>query len=302
MEFDDPARVELRYKFADDTIWIATFTQGCYTAVLFGPPRTFWGPNAPHAVFHTVWVRTLPKPFSGTIDNDWLALALEANFQGADDILAISMQYLKGAPRLFDGQMQIAGDAGYGPLTKKENKKDSREEGSDFNDYLGIPWFYSGENIDLDKPEPRQKGCLDCSGYMRMVWCFRHHLPYSAYRSGIPLSYAKVDGSSMPRRSFQIADHAPGILLARTQGHPPEKGIMKKLQVGDLVFFNVDSTDGEKIDHLGMYLGMDSDGQRRFIHSPKTANGPTMGDGPNPPSVLDGEDTYARSLRAIRRL
>lgn len=275
VELEDPVRVELYHKFYEDTIWIATLTEGCYTVALLGPPRTFRGPNSTQAVAHTVWVRTLPEPYSGTIDFEWLALALEANFQEADDVLAIAEQYLKGAPPVFDGRMKIGGDAGYGPM----GKKGRRGEGSDFNDYLGIPWGYPNERTGLDRPEARQKGCLDCSGYMRMVWGFRHHLPCSAYRSGIPLSFEKNGGRSMPRRSFEIAESAPGILLAEPSSTRPEDAVLGKPQPGDVVFFNVDPTDDTpgqgRLDHVGMYLGLDDQKLRRFIHGTKTANGPT---------------------------
>jgi hypothetical protein len=47
-------------------------------------------------------------------------------------MLAIAMQYIKGQPALMDGTLQIAGDASYGPLVDGQ-----RQEGADFNDYLG---------------------------------------------------------------------------------------------------------------------------------------------------------------------
>lgn len=303
VELQDPARVELRHKFFEDTIWIATFTLNCHTVAMLGPSRTFRQSNA-QPVTHTTWIRTLRTPFAGTVDNDWLAFALEANFREADDVLAIAMQYLKGAPPVYDGRMQIGGDAGYGPMTTDGR----REEGSDFNDYLGIPWAYPETNKakpTTERPQARQQGCLDCSGYMRMIWGFRPHLPCSAFPSGVPLAGkgSSVNGAAMPRRAHEIASSAPGILLASSAQARPKEAELRKLQPGDLVFFNVDKGDGEKIDHIGMYLGLDSQEQRRFIHSPKTANGPTMGDHrPQYPSVLDGSGRYAEGLRVIRRL
>jgi hypothetical protein len=70
---------------------------------------------------------------------------------------------------VVEGGLQVAGDASYGPLVDGE-----REEGSDFNDYLGITWSYPERN---DLPEERQAQCLDCSGFIRMVFGFRRHLP-----------------------------------------------------------------------------------------------------------------------------
>jgi cell wall-associated NlpC family hydrolase len=300
VELPDPDRVKLLHASAQATIWVATFTLGCHTVASFGPSRTFCGPNA-QAVTHTVWIRTLAEPFDGTVDRRWLAMALEANFHQADDVLAIAMQYLKGAPPVLDGHMKIGGDAGYGPLMDNG----IREEGADFNDYLGIPWHHPGSE-EADRPEARQLGCLDCSGYMRMIWGFRQHMPSPACRSGVPLCGNKPNGSAMPRRADRIAASGPGIVLGLAQQTRPPPAVLDKLQAGDLVFFNVDRKDDtpgmQQLDHMGMYLGLDIRQQRRFIHSPKSANGPTMGDGPNPVSVLDGNGLYAERLRVIRRL
>lgn len=301
VQLSNPARVELWHRFATDRLWIGSFTLGCRTVALFGPSRTLQDANAP-TVTHTVWIRTLPAPFDGTVDADWLSWALEANFLEADDVLAVAMQYMKGAAPLFDGRMRIAGDAGYGPLG--ENGR--REEGADFNDYLGLPWHYPGGGAAPDKPEARQQGCLDCSGYMRMVWGFRRHLPGAGYGSGIPLCLAAAqDSSALPRRAAQMAASAPGVVLLDSDARPAPAGL-QRLQPGDLLFFNVDPKDDSggqgTLDHVGLYLGIDRRGQRRFAHSPKTANGPTMGDAPNPPSILDGQGLYAAQLRLVRRL
>jgi hypothetical protein len=113
--------------------WIATLTFGASTVRLIGPERTFAEPTAAYAVRHDTWVRTLPEPFSGSIDRAWFDNALEANRSGLPDILAISMQYLRDAPLIYDGALQIAGAATYGPL----DSQGKRQERSDFNDYLG---------------------------------------------------------------------------------------------------------------------------------------------------------------------
>jgi cell wall-associated NlpC family hydrolase len=73
------------------------------------------------------------------------------------------------------------------------------------------------------------------------------------------------------------------------------------LQAGDLVFFDADPIDGPAIDHVGMFIGVDSVGNRRFISSRKGANGPTLGD-VRGASVLDGPGLYAKSFRSARRL
>ena len=117
--------------------WLATFTDGAYTVTSTGPARTFIEASAAHAVRHAVWVRALPAPFDGHVDTAWLTRALAANRKAALDVLALAMQYIAGKAPLFEGGLQIAGDASYGVL-----KDGEREEGSDFNDYLGIEWKY----------------------------------------------------------------------------------------------------------------------------------------------------------------
>ena len=50
------------------------------------------------------------------------------------------------------------------------------------------------------------------------------------------------------------------------------------VRIGDLLFFDADPDDGTRIDHVGMYLGLDAGNHHRFISSRKGANGPTLGD------------------------
>jgi hypothetical protein len=272
--------------------WLATFTDGAYTVTLAGPIRTFTEPTAAHAVTHGVWVRALPAPFDGTMDSAWLKSALKLNKQAAPDVLAIAMQYVAGAPVVFEGQLQIAGDASYGPL-----KNGEREEGSDFNDYLGIEWAYPEQ---VDKPEKRQLHCLDCSGFIRMIWGYRHHLPGNNLPTTIPLSLKpQKSGRALPRHAFEICNAAPGIvIIPDTQVQVQD---FSQLGVGDLVFFDADEGDGTQIDHVGMHLGPDVGNHHRFISSRKGANGPTLGDYKGK-SILDGTGLYARAFRAVRRL
>ena len=73
------------------------------------------------------------------------------------------------------------------------------------------------------------------------------------------------------------------------------------LRPGDLVFFDASIDDGTQLDHVGLYLGIDTSGHPRFVSSRKSVDGPTMGDaGGN--STLDGTMLYARTFRAARRL
>jgi cell wall-associated NlpC family hydrolase len=286
----DPDRVEVWSSAGE---WLATFTTPAYTVTLKGPRRRFTEATAGASVSHSIWVRTLPAPFSGEVDTDWLAAALEANANRVPDVLALAMQYIKGAPPVEEAGRQIAGDAGYGPLEDGE-----RQEGADFNDYLGMPWTYpDGE---LDPPETRQWRCLDCSGFVRMVWGFRHHLRNGSYLDTVPLSlHPGADHGAIPRRAFQIYAAAPGaIVIPNEERQVAEFG---RLAVGDLVFFDADAGDGTQLDHVGMYLGPDAARQYRFLSSRKQINGPTLGDYKGR-SVLDGTGLYAKAFRAARRL
>jgi|GEM_PF-2437417 len=259
--------------------WLATFTDGARTATLRGPERTFAEATAAAPVVGTTWVRLLPAPFAGRVDAAWLAAALADR---SPDILALAMQYLVGASPLYGATgLQIAGDANYGPL----QNDGTRQEGSDFNDYLGIHWAYG---TTVDRPETEQIGSLDCSGFVRMVW---------GYRGGLPLTLAP-DGTGLPRRSFEQLASAPGVVTIPDAGTRPAD--LGQLRVGDLVFFDADPGDGPQVDHVGIYLGADTAGHHRFISSRKKANGPTLGDFGGS-SLLDGPGLYATAFRAARR-
>jgi cell wall-associated NlpC family hydrolase len=291
----NPDRVQV---FAGD-VWLATFTLGCYTVTLSGPMRTFtedWrqgGETRRATVMHAVWVRAAPGPMDNKIDERWLTLALAANEAGTPDALGLAMQYLKETKPIMLGDLRIAGDASYGPL----ETDGTRQEGSDFNDYLGLRWLYPADKP--DPPEAAQKGCLDCSGYMRMVWGYRHHLPESGYADTVPLSIRPKNGTAMPRRAFEIYEDAPGRILVENSGLQVTD--MTRLDIGDFVFFDGAGDDGPALDHVGMYLGVDDDGRHRFISSRKTPDGPTLGDRGGA-SVLDGSGHYAAAFRAVRRL
>jgi cell wall-associated NlpC family hydrolase len=288
-----------RIRVTENGAWVATFTIGCYTVTLAGPARTFSesfrsdGAIRTVTVTHSTWVRAANGPVDATIDERWLSRALAANRAGTPDALAIAMQYIKNAPPIVLGDLQIAGDASYGPLLP--NGK--RDEGSDFNDYLGLRWLYPAD--DPDKPEASQHRCLDCSGYIRMVWGYRHHLPDAGYPDAIPLSRRPQSNTTLPRRSFEIYEGATGIILIEDVG--TQATDLDIFDIGDLVFFDVESDDGTRLDHVGMFLGTDVSGAHRFISSRKTANGPTLAD-TGGRSILNGTGTFARGFRAARRL
>ena len=132
-----------------------------------------------------------------------------------------------------------------------------------------------------------------------MVWGYRHHLPGSGYPGAIPLSQRPRAGSTLPRRAVEMYADAPGLILV------PDAGVQVTafgaLDIGDLVFFDGSDDDGAALDYVGMYLGLDDQGARRFISSRKTPDGPTLGD-VGGASVLDGAGHYAAAFRAVRRL
>lgn len=267
----------------EGTRLVATFTVGARTVTLAGPSRTFSEPTYTTAsVTTTTWVRLLASPFTGAIDTAWLTARLADT---SPDVLALSMQYIVGAgPIVAGGGLQIAGDAAYGPL----QPDGTRAEGSDFNDYLGVAWTYPSGTV--DSPEADQFRSLDCSGFIRIVL---------GYRGGVPMSISPSAGTTLPRRAFEQAASGPGIVVIPNTGVVPTS--RSKLAPGDLVFFDASTDDGTQIDHVGMYLGLDSAGRPRFISSRKTANGPTMGDLAGR-SNLDGTGLYALAFRSARRV
>jgi cell wall-associated NlpC family hydrolase len=277
-QLTNPTRTEA-YDSAGN--WLATFTNFARTVTLKGPSRTFAEPTTTTAtVSSTTWVRLYPTVFKGAIDESWLDSALNDT---SPDILQISMQYVDMAPELRDSAgLKIAGDADYGQL----QPDGTRQEGSDFNDYLGIPWKYGTAT---DQPEATQLGNLDCSGFQRMVW---------GYRSGMAMSADAGSNALLGRSAYQIYASAPGIFIMYDKG--VQLTSLSRLQPGDIVFHDTDPQDGTQIDHMGMYLGIDDTGHYRFISSRKSANGPTMGDFGGS-SILDGSGLYATTFRAVLR-
>jgi len=263
-----------------DGSWVATFTDGAFTVTLAGPERVFSERTAGNRVVSRTRVRALDRPFDGNVDVAWLD---RARTETSADVLELAMQYIEGAPLLADsGGMRIAGDADYGPM----QPDGSRQEGSDFNDYLGVSWTYGAT---VDAPEASQIASLDCSGFVRMLW---------GYRTGLPLGL-NASASAIPRRAHQMLAGAPGVVTVPNRGRQVTD--LARLAPGDLLFFDATADDGPQIDHVGIYLGRDAGGQARFVSSRKTINGPTLGDQAGK-SVLDGAGLYAKGLRAIRRL
>jgi len=275
--------------------WLATFTNNSYSVKVKGPTRTFSEPLIPettgqpqYTVTTFIWVRIMPTRFNGLVDETWLDQQLSNT---SPDLLAMSMQYIAGAPPLFNGGgLQIAGDSGYGDAA-----------GADFNDYLPVTWAY-GSFGGNDAPESAEFREMDCSGFMRMLWGYRESLrtpdPATNTAGGITLAaYANNrPGIAFPRVSADQCNPAVGVgvyVVPYVSGQKPTS--YGNLTTGDLVCFDAD-TNETGIDHLGMFLGVDSGGHYRFISSRNSLKGPTMNDsgvsvtGPPcySPSTLDG--------------
>ncbi len=90
-----------------------------------------------------------------------------------------------------------------------------------------------------------------------------------------------------------------GIILVPDTGEQVTD--VSALGIGDLLFFDASDDDQSRLDHVGMYLGIDTAGAHRFISSRKAADGPTFAD-KGGASILDGSGDYAEAFRAARRL
>ncbi|WP_031079138.1 NlpC/P60 family protein [Streptomyces sp. NRRL S-118] len=248
----------------------------------------------PPSVTHGDWVRVLPEPFDGT----WTP-ELEQVIRGwagstAPDVLAYAAMFLAGAPAVTSGSgpakdKQVLGESGYGYL----DPQGYRYEGADFHEYMNVGWTFPDGTY--TGPSSKQVGNLDCSGYTRMVY---------GYHMGVPLAAGEdTSRTRIPRKSRNMVEYAPGVRIDRTaDGTTPPAAAL--LQPGDLVLFNADSGDDNPtitVDHVGIYLGKDAAGKRRFLSSRKTINGPTMSD-LGGASLLDGTGTYAKKLHTVHRI
>ncbi|MFI2506743.1 hypothetical protein [Streptomyces sp. NPDC018972] len=249
--------------------------------------------DAPPSVTHGDWVRVLPRPFDGTWTEELDQVIRGWAGSTAPDVLAYAAMFLGGAPAVTAGAgpaqgRQVLGEAGYGYL----DPQGYRYEGADFHEYMNIGWTF--DDGTRTGPSSKQVGNLDCSGYTRMVY---------GYHMGVPLAAGEdTSRQRLPRKSRDMADHAPGVRIDRTDGTAPPAAAL--LQPGDLVLFNADSGDDQQtdtVDHVGIHLGVDAAGRRRFLSSRKTVNGPTMAD-LGGASLLDGTGTYAKTLHTVHRI
>ena len=281
---ENPARTVIR----DQTgAVIATFTDGARTVALTGPTRTFAEPRFSKAtVTTTTWVRLAPQAWTpGAEKSGWFAEWFEAARKDTGpDVFDVAMQYFDGAaPEKNADNLQFRGDAIFGPV---DSGGYARLEQSDFMDYMGISYSFP----DTKKtPKPAHKGALDCSGFVRMVY---------GYRLGYPLLGTNNAGPGLPRRAYAIAGNGPGVALIPNTGK--RVTAYNTLQPGDLVFFEVEGSVDE-LDHVGIFIGIDSTGHYRFMSSRERANGPTFGD-LGGTSLLDDGGRYSQAWRAARRI
>jgi len=266
---------------------LATFTDGARTVALTGPSRTFAEPRFTDAtITTTTWVRLAPVVWTaGAEKAGWFGQWFEeARKDTSPDVFAVAMQYADGAADVKDADgLVLHGDAIFGPV---EPAGYARLEQSDFLDYLGISYAFP----DISKePKVDHWGALDCSGFVRMVY---------GYRLGYPMLGTNDPGPGLPRRAYAIAENGPGVALIPNKR--TRVTTYDALQPGDLVFFEVEGAEDE-LDHVGIFVGIDSDGHYRFMSSRERANGPTFGD-LGGTSLLDDGGMYSRGWRAARRI
>jgi cell wall-associated NlpC family hydrolase len=287
----NPARTVAR---AEDGSVAATFTDGARTAVLAGPVRTFTEEEFTTAKVTTDrWVRLLPETWKkGAEQAEWFTTWFEEH-RGSKkpDLLALSVEYLHGAEKKADERgIAYTGDADFGPLNPDvaAREADLRLEQSDFYDYLGMSYTFRDGTV--LQPERMRHRDVDCSGYVRLVF---------GYRARYPLAPTDELGDGLPRTADAMARSDLGVPVLELTGERPSS--LGRLQPGDLVFFEVDARTGPRLDHIGIYMGLDTDGHPRFISSRAEANGPTFGD-KGGDARLDGDGYYAEGLRSARRL
>ncbi|WP_354640913.1 hypothetical protein [Kitasatospora camelliae] len=278
---------------------LATLTDGARTAVLTGKSRTFADPDTSATVATDAWVRLLPQPWqAGAEQAEWFKGWFQKSLGSAeDDVLAFATQYLAGAPDQKNPKgVRFRGNASFGPLNPNGSPgNDYRLEETDFLDYLGMPWPFADKVT--KQPDKARYGGVDCSGYVRLVY---------GYRAGYPLLSKDVAGPGLPRTANGLARLGPGVpVLALTTKPGSEETVhpasLAALMPGDLLFFEIDARTGVRLDHTGIFLGLDSEGHPRFISSREEADGPTFGD-KGGTSRIDGGGFYGKGLRSAKRL
>lgn len=274
-QFENPTRTTVRDQNGD---WVATFTDGARTVRVRGPERLFIENG--DTVRTRNWVRLRDVPYDGVMNAaDESAWLWDAIHDTSPDVFEYAMEYLAGAPDIYDGNLHIAGDAPY-------------DFGADFNDFIGIAWNYPSGSV--DNPESSELGELDCSGFVRMVFGYRP--PDSGSMHRVPLSLTGTYG--LPRTSYNMEEYSPGIHLLVDDG--TQQTDLSDIYPGDLVFF--DSAGDSDINHVGIYLDEDTEGNHRFISSLPSSDGPAMGKSSGSDYIINGSGFWASSFRAALRL
>ncbi|GAU71429.1 Syd protein [Streptomyces sp. NBRC 110611] len=292
-----PDRTVLR---GDSGQILAIFTDNSRTATLKGPSRAFSESAAiSPRVITDDWVRLMPQAWHvGSEKERWFKEWFRSYRDSRqEDLFAIAFQYVRGAPvKKDDKGIAYAGDAKFGPINHDLDKHHGtpRLEQSDFFHYLGIPYtFYNGT---LKQPKASRYRAIDCSGFIRMVFGYRSHYPLA------PSDY--TGNGLLPRTADGIGRSHLGAEIIPLSGPTPwyeRPHNIDALQPGDLIFFKIDGHTGNRLDHVGLYLGPDTEGHKIFISSRKKANGPTIGN-KGGVSRLDGSGFYAQRLRKAIRL
>lgn len=110
-------------------------------------------------------------------------------------------------------------------------------------------------------------------------------------------------GAALPRRSFEQFESAPGVVIIPNRHRTPRRTELQRLAPGDLLFWDASADDARRLDHVGIYLGVDPEGRYRFISSRKSPDGPTMGDYKGASAISPKEtNTYSARFRCARRI
>lgn len=276
-QYSNPTRTNVY----EDGQWVATFTDDSYTVIYRRSfDRTFIQDG--DTIVTDIRVRIYTEPYDGQIGTAERAWLDDARTSTEPDIIRDAVQYISGASNIYDGSLRIAGDAAYGDGI-----------GSDFNDFLGISWFYGSTE---DHPESSQYGEMDCSGFVRMLFGYRG-TPLT-----IPLTLSGTSGTAIPRTSYNQYLHGTGVVLIQNTESQIDDNELSVLQPGDILFFDSSSrqTPGN-INHVGIYMGEDTNGHKRFISSLPSSDGPAYGRSSGSDFILDGTGFWSDSFRAARR-
>jgi cell wall-associated NlpC family hydrolase len=261
---------------------VAVLTAGARSVHFVGAARTFTERDSPVTVSTNYTVRVAPVAWTGGSQGarwfeGWVGGVLADT---SADVLGTCLEYLPGEPLRSDGDGVYAGDAGYG-------LDSSTADGADFYDFLGQSWVWS--NGQVSHPQERYLRRIDCSGFVRLVFGYRH---------GVALSNTTtIAGQALARNSQAMAQLTPGYLVAAGNRDTEAPVTLAGVLPGDLVFFSL--SNDAVISHVGIYLGDDTQGHLRFVSSRSKADGPTFGDS-SARSIFDQGWFHDRLRRVIR--